>query len=73
MNKKLITKETKIEFNDLSELSYKDNLQVTIRLYVNNIFVGRIKVEGDFIKNGDREYIQLNNEDVYLDTIKKIK
>ena len=71
MNKELITKDTKIEFNDLSELSYKDNLQVTVRLYVNKLFVGRVKVEGDFIKNGDREYIQINNEDIYLDTIKK--
>lgn len=69
---KQIKEDTSVDFKQYTELSYKDNGSVNITLSVSGKEVGKCKVWQDAEMN-KREYIILNNEIVYLDTITKIQ
>lgn len=66
-----IRPEDDIEFRNLDQLSYEDNGGNNVKLYVDNIYIGNIKIWEDEDMN-DREYICLNYEKVYLDGLKNI-
>lgn len=72
MEQNRIAEETEVEFKDYSELAYKDNGTPDVDLYVNNKFIGIIEVWTDR-ENGNREYICVNYEMIYLDTILSIQ
>lgn len=60
-----------LEYNNLSELSYYDTKQELIDLYKGDLLVGYVEVWTDR-ENSNREYIVINNEIIYLDTITKL-
>ena len=68
---KIIEEETEVKYQNLDELSYIDFGDNMIALYVNKQFEGDIKVWKDSEMDG-REYICINYEIIYLDTIKKM-
>ena len=59
-----------LEFKNYEELSYLDEDDYYVELFHNGDFVGNLKVYLDAEEN-DREYIIVNYEIIYLDTIKK--
>lgn len=59
-----------LEFKNYNELSYLDEDDYYIELFHNGDFVGNLKVYLD-VEEDDREYIIINYEVIYLDTIKK--
>ena len=64
---KIIKEETNVDYKSLDELSYvNDGLYV--QLYVNKELVGKVKVFLDS-EEDNREYICINYEIIYLDTI----
>jgi len=69
-NKKLIMEEDVVTFAEYKQLSYYDDDEPEVMLYVDNKFIGYIKVWLDSDED-DREYICLNYEIVYLDTIQR--
>jgi PKD repeat protein len=72
MANKLITEETEVSFSEYSQLTYKDEGNENVTLYVDNKPVGDIKVWKDSEMEG-REYICVNYEIIYLDTIRVIE
>lgn len=60
-----------LDYNNLLELSYYDTKQKLIDLYKKDLLVGYVEVWTDR-ENSNREYIVINNEIVYLDTITKL-
>lgn len=66
-----IDEETIVLFSHYDQLSYKDYDGPDVKLYVDNIYIGDIKVWLDSEMN-DREYICVNYEIIYLDTLKMI-
>ena len=60
-----------LDYNNLSELSYYDTKQELIDLYKKDLLVGYVEVWTDR-ENSNREYIVINNEIVYLDTITEL-
>ncbi len=68
---KIIAEETEVKYQNLDDLSYIDFGEDVIALYVNKEFEGDIKVWKDSEMDG-REYICINYEIIYLDTIKKL-
>ena len=66
----VITEDTHINYAHLSQLSYVDDDQKHVDLFVGDDYVGEIKVWLDS-EEDDREYICLNHEIIYLDTITK--
>ena len=74
---KIILEETEVIFKDYSELSYinngdcKEDGSPLITLYVNKQFEGDIEVWCD-VENDERDYICVNYEMIYLDTIKEM-
>ena len=71
MSKKIISEETEVDFKDYSQLSYKDTEEPHIELFVDDVSQGWVKVwlDGEM---DNREYICLNYEIIYLDTLKRI-
>jgi outer membrane usher protein FimD/PapC len=69
--KKFITEETEVNYNSFDELSYIDDGNDYVSLYVNKEWEGDIKVWKDSEMDG-REYVCINYEIVYLDTLKKL-
>jgi hypothetical protein len=67
---KFITEETEVKYNSIEELSYFDDDNAYVALYINNEWEGDITVWKDSEMN-DREYIIINYEIIYLDTLKK--
>jgi len=67
----IITEEDNVDYNNESELSYSDDAEETVSLYVNKEFVGDCKVWKDSEMDG-REYITLNHTIVYLDRLAKL-
>jgi len=65
-----ITEETEVKYTNENELSYQDTGDDDVSLYINNVYEGEVEVWTDR-ENDDREYIILNYEMVYLDTITK--
>ena len=66
----IILEETEVKFKDYKDLSYKETQEDNIELFVKDELVGEIEAFTDR-ENGNREYICLNYEMVYLDTIIK--
>jgi hypothetical protein len=66
-----ITEEDHVEFSKYSDLSYYDDEETNVVLLVNDKIVGVIDVWKDS-EMDDREYICVNYEVIYLDTIKKV-
>ena len=60
-----------IVYTNYSELSYLDNNKKYITIYVNSVPKGKLEVYTDR-ENEEREYVIINCEVVYLDTIKQI-
>jgi len=70
MATKRILEETSLEFTDYAQLSYMDIGGVDVHVYIDDKKVGKAKVWLDSEEEG-REYLCLNYEVVYLDTITK--
>ena len=68
---KIIEEETEVKYQNLDDLSYIDFGEDMIALYVDKQFEGEIKVWKDSEMDG-REYICINYEIIYLDTIKEM-
>ena len=68
---KLITEEDEVKYRNLDELSYMDFDDETVALYLNKEYEGDIKVWKDSEMDG-REYVCINYEIVYLDTLKEL-
>lgn len=69
--KKYIKDETKIKFDNYEQLSYLDLDKPSVILYVDDKAIGNIKVCKDN-EMDNREYVCINYEVVYLDSIKNI-
>lgn len=68
--KRKIKEETEVKFTQYEQLSYLDEGEPEVTLYVDDRVVGYIKVWKDS-EQDEREYICLNYEIVYLDTLYK--
>ena len=68
--RKMITEETEVSFTRYEQLSYYDNDEPEVTLFIDEIPVGVVKVWQDSEMNG-REYICLNYEVVYLDSLNR--
>jgi hypothetical protein len=64
------TDELTLDFTSYAQLSYLDENNEDIILFLNGTPVGYIMVYTD-TGNDNREYICVNNEMIYLDTIEK--
>lgn len=70
MKKKKYSDDFEIDFSDNKQLSYSDNGLSYVDLYLNDNYVGSLKVFTD--RGGDnKEYVCINYEIVKLDLIKK--
>lgn len=69
---KKIREEDEVKFSKYDQLSYVDEGEPEVMLYVDDKFMGYIKVWQDSEMDG-REYICLNYEIIYLDLISKFK
>ncbi len=67
----LIEEYTEVVFTKYEQLSYKDNEETYVELYVDDKLIGEIEVWKDS-EEDNREYICINYTIVYLDTLKKI-
>ena len=67
---RIIQEEDEVKYQNLDELSYFDDDKDTVALYVKNNYEGDIKVWKDSEMDG-REYVCINYEIIYLDTIRK--
>lgn len=63
-----IQEEDEVKYQNLEELSYFDVGDEFVALYVNRQYEGDIKVWKDSEMDG-REYVCINYEIIYLDTI----
>lgn len=70
--RKKIKEEDHVEFTNYKQLTYRDEGEPEVTLYVDDRVVGNIKVWQDSEMQG-REYICVNYEIVYLDTLKQTK
>ena len=70
--KRKIKEETEVKFTQYDQLSYLDEGEPEVTLYVDDRVVGYIKVWKDSEQDG-REYICINYEIVYLDTLHKFE
>jgi hypothetical protein len=68
--RKKITEETEVQFTRYEQLSYYDNDEPEVTLFIDEVPVGVVKVWQDSEMNG-REYICLNYEVVYLDCLNR--
>lgn len=68
---KIFDDDLQLEFKDYDQLSYYDSQSDYIDLYNKDEFVGYVNVYTD-VENEKREYICINHEIVYLDTLEKI-
>ena len=68
--RKMITEETEVQFTRYEQLSYYDNDEPEVTLFIDDIPVGQIKVWQDS-EMDNREYICLNYEVVYLDSLNR--
>jgi hypothetical protein len=66
----LIREEDQVEFERYDQLSYQDKNEV-IELFVDDFYIGDMEVWKDS-EMESREYVCINYEIIYLDTIKKL-
>ena len=62
------TYELTLDFSNYEQLTYEDNEQQTIKLFLDDEFVGNVKIYIDE-ENSQREYICVNFEIIYLDSL----
>jgi outer membrane usher protein FimD/PapC len=67
----IITEDTEVKFKEYEDLSFLDYGGDNVELYVNGEFLGEIEVFTDY-ENENREYICINHEVVYLDSIEEV-
>jgi hypothetical protein len=67
---KKIMEETELIFKEYDQLSYYDEDEPEVMLYIDDVLIGVIKVWLDG-EEDNREYICINYEIVYLDNISK--
>ena len=63
--------EIELKFKDYSQLSILDSGHNVVRLFIDKKHIGFAEVWTD-VENEKREYIIVNHEIIYLDTINKI-
>ena len=63
------TEELELKFENYSQLSFEDLGEEYVQLFLDNESIGLVEVSTD-IENQKREYIIVNHEIIYLDTIK---
>lgn len=68
---RIIEEHDEVKYQNLDELSYFDDDGENVALYVNKQYEGDIKVWKDS-EMDKREYVCINYEIVYLDTLKKL-
>jgi len=68
---KKITEDTNVPFKAYEELSYTDNGGQDVVININNVPLGKAKVWLDS-EMDEREYVCINYEIIYLDTLTKI-
>lgn len=66
-----LEEDSELTFTQYEQLSYTDDADEYVRLFIDDKFVGRIFVWKDG-EMDDREYIAIHYTVVYLDTLKKI-
>jgi hypothetical protein len=67
----IFTDELTLDFTDYSQLSFLDEGNEEILLFLNGNFVGYVLVYTD-VENDNREYICVNYEMIYLDTLEAL-
>tara|TARA_B110000259_G_scaffold171486_1_gene203002 strand:- start:293 stop:514 length:222 start_codon:yes stop_codon:yes gene_type:complete len=73
MNRKIdILEDAFIEFNELSQITFKNNGDYSVQVIIDNIFDCNCWIFIDS-EMEDRQYIAINYEVIYLDTLKEIK
>lgn len=65
---KIITEDTPVDYVSEKQLTFYDDQEKYITLYISEILIGKCKVWLDSEMH-DREYITLNHTIIYLDTI----
>ena len=65
------TEDFQLDYSNLKDLEFIDNELENIRLYYMSNFVGFLQVYTDW-ENEQREYVIINSEIIYLDTIKQM-
>ena len=68
---RIIQEHDEVKYQNPDELSYFDDDGDTVALYVNKDYEGDIEVWRDSEMDG-REYVCINYEIIYLDTLKKL-
>jgi len=63
------TEELELKFENYSQLSFEDLGEEYVQLFLDNESIGLVEVSTD-VENQKREYIIVNHEIIYLDTIK---
>lgn len=63
------TEELELKFENYSQLSFDDLGEEYVLLFLDNEIIGLVEVSTD-VENQNREYIIVNHEIIYLDTIK---
>jgi uncharacterized protein YuzB (UPF0349 family) len=70
INNNLLIEDDKIDFTEYNQLSYcPTGINNYVELYVDDFFIGVMEVWEDSEMN-QREYLTINHEIVYLDTIR---
>ena len=67
----IYTEELELKFENYSQLSFEDLGEDFVQLFLDNESIGLVEVFTDK-DNQKREYIIVNHEIIYLDTIKSI-
>jgi hypothetical protein len=62
------TEELELKFENYSQLSFEDLGEEYVQLFLDNESIGLVEVSTD-VENQKREYIIVNHEIIYLDTI----
>lgn len=63
------TEELRLKFKNYSQLSFEDLGEEYVQLFLDDKSIGLVEVSTD-VQNQKREYIIVNYEIIYLDTIK---
>ena len=63
------TEELELKFKNYSQLSFEDLGEEYVQLFLDNESIGLVEVSTD-VENQNREYIIVNHEIIYLDSIK---
>ena len=66
---KIYNEDFSLDFNNNSQLSFKDYCTAYVQLYLDDKFVGNLEVWTDR-GNDNKEYIIINHEIIYLNDLK---